>query len=280
MAKKALHVHTSGRENHSLQGYQLQKTNSVEARRRQLARSLCHTASSSVVADYRVESTKLDKLLENMDIRLQGLIDPQLKSLIEALGFPLGEDTAASVIKIVDMVSTALQANEDRKLTLDNLIQILLRTSDPPSWELKQGTFTLLGVLTMLYSTPRLPSSEEIFIEEPFNPLVDITRMYLRSTASIPLGIIIAGLGRFVPKILSEDERPWQIKEPDTQYLDAAKLSAFSLINLGEVHVNWSDLLSTHLMYDQPTRTLTLFRFPSFCAINYVKERKASFFDW
>jgi hypothetical protein len=38
----------------------------------------------------------------------------------------------------------------------------------------------------------------------------------------------------------------------------------YSIIILG-VRIHWVDMLSWHLDYDQATRTLSLFRFPSFC---------------
>jgi hypothetical protein len=49
-----------------------------------------------------------------------------------------------------------------------------------------------------------------------------------------------------------------------------SSLNYFSLSTIGRVRITWVDTLTSHLAFDRSTRTLSIFRFPSFCATNVL----------
>ncbi|KAH0556662.1 hypothetical protein GP486_005534 [Trichoglossum hirsutum] len=50
-----------------------------------------------------------------------------------------------------------------------------------------------------------------------------------------------------------------------------SSLNYFSLFTIGRVRLKWVDTLTAHLAFDRSTRTLSVFRFPSFCVANVLR---------
>lgn len=58
--------------------------------------------------------------------------------------------------------------------------------------------------------------------------------------------------------------------------LYGSSLKYSSLATIGRVKLKWVDTLTAHLAFDRPSRTLSIFRFPSFCAaqVSYNSDMK------
>lgn len=59
---------------------------------------------------------------------------------------------------------------------------------------------------------------------------------------------------------------------PNDDVLYASSLDFFSLYTIGQVRLKWVDTLTAHLAFDRSTRTLSLYRYPSHCAINILRR--------
>ncbi|KAK2595620.1 hypothetical protein QQS21_006667 [Conoideocrella luteorostrata] len=59
----------------------------------------------------------------------------------------------------------------------------------------------------------------------------------------------------------------------DGNILYESSLNYFSLFKIGRVKLKWVDTITSHLIFERSTRTLSLFRFPSFCAMS-IKKRE------
>lgn len=79
----------------------------------------------------------------------------------------------------------------------------------------------------------------------------------------------------------------WDVEEPEeslanrrnqsdggisNDVLYQSSLNYFSLSIIGHVKVIWVDTLTSHLAFDRSTRTLSIFRFPSFCATHVLSK--------
>ena len=53
-----------------------------------------------------------------------------------------------------------------------------------------------------------------------------------------------------------------------------SSLNYFSLYTIGRVKLKWVDTLTSHLAFDHSTRTLSVFRFPSFCMTNVLRKHE------
>ncbi|KAL8926614.1 MAG: hypothetical protein Q9172_001713 [Xanthocarpia lactea] len=52
-----------------------------------------------------------------------------------------------------------------------------------------------------------------------------------------------------------------------------------SLQTIGKIRIRWVDDLSSHLDFDSATRGLSVFRFPTFCALNTLRNSRDPVFD-
>lgn len=87
-----------------------------------------------------------------------------------------------------------------------------------------------------------------------------------------PLHIIFKDLrGRTAKADYSESTR-----SDDVLY--QSSLDYFSLLTIGRVKLKWVDTLTSHLAFNRSKRTLYIFRFPSYCAINVLHDGKIGSF--
>lgn len=60
---------------------------------------------------------------------------------------------------------------------------------------------------------------------------------------------------------------------PDSTTLYVSNLNYASLKMFGKVQLAWVDNLTSHLDFDATNRQLSVFKFPSYCAVNTLKDR-------
>ncbi|KAK4039377.1 hypothetical protein C8A01DRAFT_47166 [Parachaetomium inaequale] len=64
---------------------------------------------------------------------------------------------------------------------------------------------------------------------------------------------------------------PSHARGADDDILYESSLNYFTLRTIGRVKLKWVDTLTAHLAFDRSTRTLSLFRYPSFCVANLLR---------
>lgn len=77
-------------------------------------------------------------------------------------------------------------------------------------------------------------------------------------------------------------DRRQYTKKPMTDestVLFVSTINYHSLRSIGKVSLKWVDTLSGHLNFDSRTRTLSVFRFPSFCALATIASDRGVFFE-
>jgi hypothetical protein len=57
------------------------------------------------------------------------------------------------------------------------------------------------------------------------------------------------------------------------EVLYESTLNYSSLFTIGRIRLKWVDTLTAHLDFDRQTRTLSVFRFPSFCVANVLRTK-------
>jgi len=65
----------------------------------------------------------------------------------------------------------------------------------------------------------------------------------------------------------------------DSTALFVSTINYYSLRTIGKVSLKWVDNLSCHLSFDSRTRTLSVFRFPSFCALTTIANDRGVLFE-
>ncbi|KAJ5121671.1 uncharacterized protein N7515_009632 [Penicillium bovifimosum] len=134
--------------------------------------------------------------------------------------------------------------------------------------------FAALGWASMLYQADfDLHLADELIIncdsDQPHSGIVFDTFKVPIELSDRPLSVLLKAFGQLLPAPSSNSPyfasktssmvSVWQPLHPD-------ETNAYLLHVLLRVHIRWVDVLALHLDYDKSTRTLTLFRYPSFCA--------------
>ncbi|KAL8937278.1 MAG: hypothetical protein Q9216_004507 [Gyalolechia sp. 2 TL-2023] len=259
-------------------------------RQREWSNALFFMDHSTAVAGAAFKSLMLKKLTEFMEKRISSMKQHSLQPILAHLEHPTGEAQTDAAFRLVQMVARIMKDNKNRELSIDGIIQQLRDecgihnsagcSSIEPAPELRQGVFAMLGILTMSYETPSDPYMTHFQILEPETRWMSGTVRELLE-AGDATGLLIRLFGTFHPKIPRLDEEPPTKKQSDAgpEELHVSVLNAHVLVMIGKATIEWSDLMSAHLSFNVSSKTLTLFRFPSFCALNYFPDRQRTLFD-
>lgn len=133
--------------------------------------------------------------------------------------------------------------------------------------------FAILGWQSMLFlpSLNTCPLNEFAVyqdINQPNSRLVFDTLKMSTDLADREMAVLLKGFGNLLParspdlaNVASEASKVASAWFP----IDPAEVNIHLLSTLLRVRLHWVETLALHLDYDQTTRTLSLFRFPSFC---------------
>ncbi|MCJ1335341.1 hypothetical protein MMC09_000609 [Bachmanniomyces sp. S44760] len=182
-------------------------------------------------------------------------------------------------LKVFVAVNEQVSLRESRGIDeiIEKLVQerVLIPNGDDIGIILRQRylVFSILGWQSMLFLPSFTASSLDQFaiyqdINQPNSRLVFDTFTMSTDLADREMATLLKGFGNLLParapdlpKVASETS-----KVVSTSFsIDPAAVNMHVLSTLLRVRVRWVDTLALHLDYDQTTRTLSLFRFPSFC---------------
>ena len=139
--------------------------------------------------------------------------------------------------------------------------------------------FAIIGWQTMLYK-PDMGSCPkfQLGIVDETDGYQEDAYMSLRqdqSTSKKPLYEFLIGFGVLLPChnfgiVTSDDET--KVMET-TKGVSPSLLNVHLLTSVGGIHIKWTDSLAFHLQHEPNSNTLYIFRFPTFCATNLLKEK-------
>lgn len=133
--------------------------------------------------------------------------------------------------------------------------------------------FAALGWRSMLYQAAfNVCSIQELAIhqdsDQPQSGLVFDTHRIPAEFSDRPLSVLLKAFGQLLPE--RSVNSTYRASETGSmasvwQPLHPEETNAYLLHVLLHVNIRWVDILALHLDYDKTTRTLSLFRYPSFC---------------
>lgn len=133
------------------------------------------------------------------------------------------------------------------------------------------AVFTVLGWYSMLYEPSLKPNKTDLSISKP----MVTTKNASRHLSSLPIAVCarrtVSGL------LMSFGKRlPKPNFEAPSHMFHVSSIAFYALKRFGKINVVWVNCLSAHLDFDPLTRTLMLFRLPSFCALFCVSHGSRS----
>lgn len=200
--------------------------------------------------------------------------------ILQDLGYTLDE---AGVIDLVLEIITLLQNKLVMDMSIDAFSEILTTnrniTTDQAKRAIKHGVrqaiFAVIGLLTMLYVPATSIITGNFTIDVP-SGLDTIRTQQSCDSAQNRLSGFLKGFGKLVP--FSTTPAPVGSEDTPDEELFVSKLTYFSLRNLSQLNIIWTNDLGSHLYFNEDTHDLMLFRLTSFCLSHVEDHHSSSFF--
>lgn len=204
---------------------------------------------------------------------------------IEALGM-MTPESAVNTRSCVDFLCevSLLIKNSTTDTTIDDLLPLLtinqgrdLPHTSSEEWKtLRRVLFCVLAWVTLLVDVRPSPPDGHFEVIFPGSDTDSCIRQPLDS-ARRPICAMFRTLCRtrlFYKRSHSANEAG-QISD----LIHASSVSYSMLYRFGKITIDWTDLISCHLWFDSATRTLYLFRLPTYCALGCMQEGQDCLFD-
>lgn len=228
---------------------------------------------------------------QNLEAHFHELLDSRFNIIWSILG--KGPPTSAAdgwrwCFAVLDAF-TALRAGESDPSIERAFQQVLRSSSITPhgvgEQDKRRGLVAMFAALC--WTTASLdPVVEEGAADSPLHLLAENSgRRYTARDTRRPLSKMFYSF-REAGTLPAMQGTEWQ-SQPDSEYqpgparrlagdeedaLFESSLNYFTLHTIGRIKLKWVDTLTAHLAFDRSTRTLSLFRYPSFCVANVLRK--------
>lgn len=194
------------------------------------------------------------------------LLESSKESYFDPVLARLNPAYAANSFEFVVRVAESVRLQQDNTLSIDDLAAAILLTGNKESYpdndarlEFRRAVFASVGYLTLLY-LPKIPGSlHELQLDIPRLPSVPETTIPSQQ-AERQIQRMLKNFGDLFPS-------PTEAINAE-ECLYTTRLNYSSLVKVSNVRIEWVDVLSAHLHFDASTKTLMIFRLPSFCVLH------------
>ncbi|RSL45340.1 hypothetical protein CEP54_014314 [Fusarium duplospermum] len=198
------------------------------------------------------------------------------------------ETTTPSFSEYLDFISDIselIQNSTTNNFSIDDLVDQLnkrqkgesLTPGSKESVVYRQALFCVLAWVTLLLDIPPAPSQRHFQAIFPDDiPHTQATR--LLSDAQRPVHALFKSLCQ---RKLPDSSRNQTTHEADQWFglIHVSSVSYSMLYEFGKVAIEWTTSMTCHLQFDASTRTLYLFRLPTYCALGCVHSSQDCVFD-
>ena len=204
------------------------------------------------------------RYMEKEAQRIWGCSNPSSLSL---LGYS-SEFKISDALKFIITVAEILNESSEAAITINEVFNSFIAKSGLTASSLVireagyHATFAIIGWLTMLYKPLRSTCSD--FQLKPERKQVGIKSYQSIDGARRPIAGFLLGLGNLLP---ATERTIGQGGDKSSGNIHISAINFHALSTVAKVNIEWVDTLSAHLQFDVPSRSLLLFRFPTFCAL-------------
>ena len=215
----------------------------------------------------------LDQKFQSLNDRLKAVLATR-----DGKKEPMESEAAVRFYELLAIVATALRTFEELP-SMDEIkgsIPTHLAAKDNDT-ELLQLIFIMMGFLTMLYDPDLDPGPHEVSIAKPLSLsgtslATDLITSYhydLDDTSQLQAHELLKKFGPIIPGSVDWACETPAGHQPDIfiEQLGLSNLNFYTLFKIGKIKVELVDSLGLHMEFEAKTRTLKLFRFPSYCAL-------------
>lgn len=176
---------------------------------------------------------------------------------------------------LVFAVARIIRQHKGVNLDIDGIVEglcnkegnIKLLQDDEKKRTLQRCVFAAIGVLTLLFRPAITHKDVEAFTIESPRTEPPVVRVNIASNSGRRIPGLLRAFGEAIPFPSTAQPRSTEASNDD---LHVAQLNFDSLHHIAGINIQWTDALSLHLCLriDGESKTLYLFRVPSFCVLN------------
>ena len=199
----------------------------------------------------------------------------QFESILIGTEFPV-PPTLDSVMDLIGLIAVSLKDRQQNQASIDEIVADLVEEhrfsglDSTAQRNARRAVFAIISWLTMLIKPRNDPSTSDFTIFSPSKCGSHTSRQSIE-TARRPIIGLLRGFGSFLP--IEDRKRSARTVEVSST-IHTSSVEYYTLKVLGKVTFLWVDVLSAHLEFEPQTRTVSLFRFPTFCALNCMSRNR------
>lgn len=190
--------------------------------------------------------------------------------------------TPDDLLKFVTSIVKVFRDSHNEALSIDEVLESTLPVEcrlsqlDHSAADLsRQAVFRVLSWLTMIFEASDHTAEGRFQISVPLKG-EGIREEQLMDNARRPISRLIRGFGQLLP---TTDQVSAAIEKPSPDFIYSTHLNVYSLKLIDKIQIEWTNSIGCHLMFSPLSRTLTLYRFPSFCAMTCAMDTDGTALD-
>lgn len=182
------------------------------------------------------------------------------------------------LLGLINNVALILKDNSQDLQSIDDILQVILAPHNREVRDLdlqvknrcRQAIFKTISWLTMVFTASREMAAGKFQIDLP--PRCESIRHEQNMDNAVrPINRLVRGFGA---SLLPSAEQAFPALEHSSgELIYASSMNIYSLRMIDKIRIHWTSSMGCHLMFNPLTRTLILYRFPTFCAMTCMPER-------
>lgn len=214
----------------------------------------------------------IEAYLDHVEEKLDETERTRFSGMCSALRLTDGNDRVEDGIEIIIQVCDAVRKFKMDDCSIDELLRDISTDSETTfGVELKklnrQAVFTAAALLTAIVA-PSPVMENEFRIESTAHENAALSRPL--ETAARPIARMFATFGTFFPRPATQSTS--NPSDSSNEHLYSSSLNYSCLRTIGKVNIQWTKVLSEHLLFNPHSRTLCVYSLPSFCALTILME--------
>ena len=223
----------------------------------------------------------------HLETCFQPLLTEQYARIWTNLGFPRPK-VAAQCWNLFQAVSRAVAKLDDAGYSIEDLWESTKLSSDPDTGQLTPAVPAsgrddqcLIVIFAMLCWSSMIFQPELTGDKASVTPCLAIQQPHAESQT-----LKFDFVQRPIPVVFRKFQKALACRRPTRKSakdggstLFVSTINYHSLRTIGKVGLKWVDDMSCHLSFDSRTRTLSVFRLPSFCACTTIGSNRGILFE-
>ncbi|KAH8742844.1 hypothetical protein F5882DRAFT_149033 [Hyaloscypha sp. PMI_1271] len=220
-----------------------------------------------------------------LEDRFQPFVDEEYACIWKAIGLPRPK-TTADCWPFFEVVASSVIGMNDAGTSIEDIwdaVESSRQVVQPTRTSPSEKSTCLIAVFAILCWGSMMLQPKLVWANPAASPCLAVEQLQ-----SDHQGLRMDFVQRPIPAIFRNIQRskatncwrrPIGVSNGISTVLYVSTLNFSSLRTIGKIRLRWVDNISSHLEFDSRNRILSIFRFPSFCALTTLGETRGVLFE-